>query len=364
MGLGERARRPRHIPVFGTTFRALASGMAALALFLSFSTYTVASASDSLPGDWQYGVKLQTERVRLALAFSEDAKRDVRLDIAEERAEEIQRLADKGRIIGPGVLERMKDQTEPLVRDANAHKLDGGEVQRLHALTAQQRNVLAMVEDQVAPGAEDSLVQAKTVSEQGYQTTFVQIANADDDVPVVLTPDQLLETETPAPTDTPQPTQTAVPSSTPEGSTPTTVPTTPPNASPTIGVGAEPEDTVFGVLWVRLSAGRLTTLIPSEKDGWRVQGVTNAVVQLSNADGTSLITINPRNGDMYWFVLRNGLFDEVQMRLTQNGQTRIIDREALRAAYGDLAEIPIYMMNHIELAPQITPTVAPPTPTP
>jgi hypothetical protein len=47
------------------------------------------------------------------------------------------------------------------------------------------------------------------------------------------------------------------------------------------------------------------------------------------------------------------------MRLTKDGQTLIIDRGALRAAYGEAAEIPIFIMNHIELAPPVTPTPQP-----
>ena len=62
---------------------------------------------------------------------------------------------------------------------------------------------------------------------------------------------------------------------------------------------------------------RLTTLIPSEADGWHITGINVAngpvsaptLVKLSNADGTSLITLSPRTGDTYWFILTNGVFD-------------------------------------------------------
>src|SRR4029077_12487807 len=92
MKLAERVKQPRRIPVFGTPFRAVATGLASVAVFLSFSTYTVATGCAALPGDWNYPVKLQTERVRLALAFSDDSERSIRLDIAEERVSEIERL--------------------------------------------------------------------------------------------------------------------------------------------------------------------------------------------------------------------------------------------------------------------------------
>jgi hypothetical protein len=366
MRMGDRERQPRRLPLFGTPFRALAGTMAALVLFMSFSTYTVASASDALPGEWQYGVKLQTERVRLALAFSEGAERDLRMDIAAERAREIERLASRGKIIGPGVLERLKDQTEPLVRAANEGKLDRGEVERLNEVTAQQRNVLAQVS--VTDDATETLAAARTVSNEGYQVTFVQIVNdPENPTPRVLTPVAPIDTEEPEPTDTPEPTATPVETPTPGAESPTAEPTEDGSNTPEVGVDPEPVDSLFGVMWVRLSAGRLTTLIPSEKDGWRIMNVNTsggtvtspALVQLSNVDGTSLVTLNPRNGDMYWFTLRNGRFDEVQMRLTQNGETRIIDRAALRAAYGETAEIPIFIMNRIEIAPEPEPTPQP-----
>jgi hypothetical protein len=98
MKLGERAtqRAPRRVPMFGSPFRALAGGMAAVVVLLGASTYTVSSASAALPGDWQYPIKLQTERVRVSLALTDDAKRNVRLDIAEERVSEIEEV-DKAR---------------------------------------------------------------------------------------------------------------------------------------------------------------------------------------------------------------------------------------------------------------------------
>ena len=76
---------PRRVPLFGSPMRAVGALAAAAVLFFGFSTYTVATADAALPGDWQYPVKLQTERVRLALAFSDGQRHDVKLDIAEER---------------------------------------------------------------------------------------------------------------------------------------------------------------------------------------------------------------------------------------------------------------------------------------
>jgi len=367
MGLRERARPPRRLPLFGTPFRALATGMAAFAVFLGGSTYTVASAQSALPGDWQYGVKLQTERVRLALAFSEDARRDVRLDIATERAEEIEQLAQKGRPIGEAELKRLQNETAPLIDDANKDKLDTGAIEKLVAVTAKQKQVLAAVEDRVDPKAAPVLAEVKDLSERGYEVAFVKLT-ARQEGPLVVTPSDPIETQTPDPTDTPEPTATATPgdTSTPGAESPTPFPTEPPlTTTPGLSVGDEPEGSLHGVTWVRLAAGRITTLIPSEADGWRIMGVQTtdgsspapALVRLVNFNATALITLNTLNGDMYWFVLRNGVFDEVQMRITRDGQTFVIDRDAIRSVYGAAAEIPIYVLDHIEFPPPpLTPT--------
>jgi len=135
MHLARGGSESRIARAFQMHARAMASAAAVLIAMLSFSTYTVASADGSLPGDWQYPVKLQTERIRLALAFGDGAKRDVKLDIAEERAREIEQLTKRGRIIGPGVLDRLVEQTQPLIDEAGPD-WNTDDVARLHTLAA------------------------------------------------------------------------------------------------------------------------------------------------------------------------------------------------------------------------------------
>ena len=94
----EGAKVPaRRLPVFGSPIRAFGAMAAGVVVMLGVSSYTVASASAALPGDWNYNVKLQTERVRLAMAINDGQERDIRLDIAEERLHEIEAMANKGR---------------------------------------------------------------------------------------------------------------------------------------------------------------------------------------------------------------------------------------------------------------------------
>ena len=367
------APRRRSLPLFGTPFRALATAGAAAALFLSFSTYTVASANNALPGDWQYGVKLQTERVRLALAFSDDAKREVRLDLASERAQEIERLAKKGRIIGPGELDRLASQTEGLAEDAGPD-WDADDLTKLQAVASRQKQLLQEVAPQVADDAQEQLDQAVGVSETAASRASEALARKPDLPPLVTTPSQLL-TSTPEPEDTPTPDATPTAGETP-GATETPaseLPTAEPTAEPgAVNVGPNPVDTTLGVSWVRLAVGQLTALIPSEADGWRIAGINvadgpvpaPALIRLTNFDGTSLVTLNPRNGDMYWFIERDRRFDEVQMRLTRDGQTLVVDRDVLRGLYGERAEIALFIMDSIEILPVPEPTATPEPPPP
>jgi hypothetical protein len=354
MKLGERAPRAYRLPVFGSPSRALAGAAAATVVFLGLSTYTVASASAAVPGEWRYGVKLQTERVRLALAFSEDAKQDVRLDIAEERVDEIQELTARGKIIGPGVIDRLKEQTEPLGEDLEA--LDPGELARVHAIAEKSKTVLKEATAQVAPAAQLALAETKKIVEDAALDSLERIVETNR--PAVITP------RIPAPTA--EPTETPGPTETPDAGTPATTP----DASPTsAGTGLEvdptPAGVEHGVIWTRIAVGRFSTLIPSDGDGWHIADVNTSggsaptLVRISNADGTQIIVLNPRNGDAYWFVAVNGVFDEVQLRIERDGQTFIADRDLLARLYGPLAEIPLYVAGHIEIAPEPSPTPQP-----
>ena len=361
MRLAETRQRGRLVPFVETHFRAMASAAAVLVLGLSFSTYTVASASNALPGDWQYPVKLQTERVRLALAFSDDARRDVQLDRVEERAREIEQLTRRGRIIGPGVLDRLVDHTQPLVDDANSDWATE-DLARLQAVAAREQVALKLAKPQVEPEAEVQLAAAQDVSEKAVAASNEILSVRTDVPPRVVTPSVPLDQATPEPSETASPDA----SSTPDLSA-TAIATA--TATPGgVQVGRTPEITRGGITWIRLATGRFTTLIPSPEDGWTIAGIgpgegsANApsVLRLSNVNGTALITLNPRTGDMWWFVAHNGRFDEVQMRLKRNdGSIVVADRDYLRQVYGDAVTVPLYVLDNIEVEEPPTPTPEP-----
>ena len=125
--------------------------------------------------------------------------------------------------------------------------------------------------------------------------------------------------------------------------------------------------TDLDIIWVRVVVGRFSALVPSEKDGWSQSASdfstpSPALLHFSNADGTSLITLNAQTGDMWWYKFSNGAFQEVDMRRTQSdGTVLVIDPEVLRGVFGKDAELPLYVLDSITLEPAPTPT---PSPTP
>jgi hypothetical protein len=356
MGLAETPRRPSFVPQLHGSFRALASAAAALVLFLSFSTYTVASASSALPGDWRYPIKLQTERVRLALAFSDSSRRDVKLGRAEERAHEIEQLTRRGKIIGPGVLDRLAEQTQPLIEDAAAD-WNTEDIARLKAVAEREQTALQQAKEHVDADAQDEFAQAADVSKEAANVAGKILVLRPDAQPQVIKGTLPLD-QTPSPV---PPSATPEASATPGAGTPTAAaPTRTSPAGHGITIEPTPVRVRGGIIWNRLAVGRFTTLIPSEENGWHMNsdggGAAPALVKLSNVDGTSLVTLNPRTGDMFWFIAHGGRFDEVQMRLRQpDGEILVADGVYLRTLYGEAATVPLYVLANIELQPAPTP---------
>ena len=120
-------------------------------------------------------------------------------------------------------------------------------------------------------------------------------------------------------------------------------------------IGATPAETRNSVKLFAVTAGQLTFLAPGSGDGWQLVDAPAAgvpvLIKFSNTDGTSLITLNTANGDMYWYISQNGRFDEVQMRIKRDSGVFVADLNVLRTAYGDASDIPWYVLQSIALAP-------------
>ncbi len=77
--------------------RALVAALAAMFLFTIGSSGAVAAAQGAAPGDPLYGLKRASERWRLSVTTSPEAKAALHLQWADRRLAEIQKLAAKGR---------------------------------------------------------------------------------------------------------------------------------------------------------------------------------------------------------------------------------------------------------------------------
>jgi hypothetical protein len=284
--------------------RVVATMTAALLLgFFGFSTFAVATSSSSLPGDWRYPVKRLTERTRLTFTFGDDARRDYRISLAEERLHEVQELAGQDRHISESVLRQVVDSTQPLVQTLEPNSVPPDQIQRITDLTAQQQDVLGSVAPLVDDNAVEELQEAMVVSSEGHEKAVVALAAAaqlnPEWVPRLPTPGTTTPTAgagasaTPGATPgvTPTPEATATPESgvstptpepeaalTPAGPTPGTAEATPepppPTATPSPPerqVAFLPDDTTGGITWNLVTIGDFSVRTPADGEtAWAV----------------------------------------------------------------------------------------------
>ena len=298
-----------HRTAFGAT-------AAVLIVFLGFSSFVVASAGDSLPGDWRYPVKQLTERTRLTFTFGENARRNYRISLAEERLHEVRELAARDRPIGETVLRRLVDTTEPLVEALGPSSVPADQIQRITDLTADQGDVLDSVAPLVKEEAEDELDQAMVVSSEGHEKALDALATAlaeqpPEETPGLTTPGAGTPTVQPDASSTAESTPgssaTAEASGTPEPGEATTTPTAQPTLipgeatiepteptpvpdeptiePPTPTATPEPEhqlvslpdDTTAGLEWNLLVIGDFSMRVPAQGSGaWTVSSLTVA----------------------------------------------------------------------------------------
>lgn len=93
------ARQPKQVqkPGLFSWQRAWAMALVAILVILLTGGGTVAASADALPDQPLYPVKLATERIRLAFAFSESQKAEIYTQLALTRAEEIEAMAREGK---------------------------------------------------------------------------------------------------------------------------------------------------------------------------------------------------------------------------------------------------------------------------
>jgi hypothetical protein len=330
----------------------VAAGVSAAVLicFLGFSTFVLASAGDSLPGDWRYPAKRLTERARLAITFGDDARRGYRIDLAEERLEELQRLASGEREIDESVLRQVVSTTEPLIQALDRTSVPFDQIERITSLTAKQQDVLDGVGHLVNDQAVEELEEARVVSTEGHERALQALALTnpqqepsagvpDSASPEAGTPTSQAsataeptsgvsadESVTPTPEPTPVPIQTTpVPSeSTP---LPDTSPSTPPSPTATASAPERqvvflPEDTTAGVRWNLTTIGGFSATVPDDPEkGWVVsslkQGEPGEVLFIGHRSGTVfdvIVTVTVSSGDASIYALVQGSSREISVQ--------------------------------------------------
>ncbi len=137
--------------------------------------------------------------------------------------------------------------------------------------------------------------------------------------------------------------------------------------------GSPLEEGAAGIVWDRVVIDRLSVEVPSQASGWRLAdlgfGEDNTapapdLLRIANADSTSIIVINPRNGDTFWYQYKDGLFEEFIVRVAVGDEVWQADLDAMRGFYAAYAEIVLHIVETIDIAPPPTPTPRSPTATP
>lgn len=312
--------------------------LAFLVGFVGFSSYAVVTSREALPGDWRYPLKRTSERVRLAFAFDDDARRGLRISFAEERLEEVERLASSQRRISEPVLRDLVRTTDALGEDLTSVRQQ--DIERISVLAQKQQEVLPAMEPLVEPAATDDFQAALQVSGEVHEGALHALALAaagpSAEGPPEPTPSGATTPEASATAEfgaTPQPSETPgasvlAPSATPEplAAPPGTAVTSPTPVLPSATEGPEPtptppavtlllvslpEDQTAGLAWEQAILGDLSAAVPEDPDwvvsligsnpasqdptremlmvGHRRDGVFVAVVLLQVADGDATV---------------------------------------------------------------------------
>jgi len=339
-----------------TPWRRMAATLALAVLvgFVGFSSFVVASAGDSVPGDWRYPVKRLTERARLTFTVGDDARRDYRITLAEERLYEVQKMASQERRIGESVLRQLTDATEPLVQALQPDSVPTEQIERITDLTAKQQDVLGEVAPLVETNAADELQEAMVVSSEGHDMAVLALAqastNSEGQGPngkatpgAGGTPSATPGAEgspgasaTPgsaafagsSPTGTPSAVATPTPGSpTPGVPAPTSTPGAPVEGTPALTPEATPtptppvrervlllDDDTGGITWSLLTVGNFSVRVPApEEDAWVVsnlaQGQESEIIFVGHRWGNrfdTVVTISVATGEASLGVLVNG----------------------------------------------------------
>jgi hypothetical protein len=165
---------PRQTPnvLLRPLWSTFAPAVVAAALFVVALVPIMSLTSVSaLPGDWNYGFKRSSERVRLALTLDPGARLNLELAFHTRRLGEIERLAADGRLNDPMLVQQFADESSALVQAVSVNpQLGPSEALKVAEQTQNQVQVLS---DKVAPLASASVKPA--VDDAVQQSHQVQL---------------------------------------------------------------------------------------------------------------------------------------------------------------------------------------------
>lgn len=199
----------------------LASAAAVGVIALGFVT-----ASDAVPGDWNYAFKRANERFEYTLSRG-DGRVDVQLRQAEERVHELQLLSSRGNV-SVAALKNLQSELKNLQDEIKSKPLDPVQKARVKSVTDDTKTVLTQVRETKPELDEEAAAAAAAVDDVvttalGPEPTPTATATAEPSPTVEPTAEpSATVTETPSETPTagtPEPSETAQPPS--EETTPT-----------------------------------------------------------------------------------------------------------------------------------------------
>ena len=204
------------------------------------------TSSSALPGDWNYGFKRSTERVRLALALDPADRFNLQVAFHQRRVREVERLASTGRY-DPSLLQQLNSETEALLTTVSTSRALGpSEAEKVVQVTDVQAQVLQNQIEPRAPAAIRKDVAVVVAQSQQIQQQAAQVVEAKREE-VVASPPASAKARTQSPPPTAGATQaagtrstaTAKPGETPSATaSPSATPSAPETATPSVVIVA------------------------------------------------------------------------------------------------------------------------------
>ncbi len=347
---------------------ALSGALTVALAFFAFAGFAFGTAGDALPGDWNYPLKRATENARLALSFDDDARQNLEIAFAEERLEEIEKLAKRDGRVSEDALASLASQTRRL-RESLPSITSQQTRSRLISLTERQQDILAVVEDRVEPAAQDELAQAQEIAAE-IRTSVAQTLATPSPTPAaaVTSPEATVTPEGSASPTATEAAGTPVPTEeTPEA---TATPTPLPRPLPVEGsiVRGPSSDTTAGLTWEWLVTERYTYLVPTVDSGWTLTGAIfgedgvadlSAVIRVTSGDGATIVAILPRSSDVVWFQFDGQVWSERQLRSAAPGAIIVADLDKIERDYPGIGAIVAHIVRSVEITPLPEPTATP-----